>query len=195
MPGGWDFAAAVLGGALPEAAEAALREASELRGDRCAEEAALERAQVLAPGHPAVLIAWYRWHFYGNRFDAARGIAMHALESTARVLGLPEDWRQLPDRPLGGAEDDVATRFYLWILKGYAYLSLRLGEADVARDVLAKLRTLDPDDHVGAALLEAVRQRRERDADDVDDEPALPILGAAAWARVDDRARRGRARM
>jgi hypothetical protein len=111
----------------------------------------------------------------------------------------------VPERPLPGANDDVTTRFYLWVLKGYAYLSMRLDDPVEARDALAKLRALDPDDRVGGALLEAVRQRHERslartqlrDAlgvdipldqgldDSGDDEgPALPVFGAAAWARV-----------
>ena len=74
--------------------------------------------------------------------------------------------------------------------KGLAYLSLRLDDPLEARDALAKLRVLDPDDRVGAALLEALRQRRYRvgadggGAEDGDDGPALPVFGAAAWARV-----------
>jgi hypothetical protein len=93
----------------------------------------------------------------------------------------------VPERALPGALDDVTTRFYLWVLKGYAYLSLRLDDPVEARDALAKLRALDPDDRVGAALLEAVRQRQERGlggAGDEDQGPALPAFGAAAWTRV-----------
>jgi hypothetical protein len=65
----------------------------------------------------------------------------------------------VPRLPLAGARDEPVTRFYLFTLKGYAYLSLRLGDDTEARDALALLRHLDPDDRVGGALVEAVRQR------------------------------------
>lgn len=184
MDAGTEFDAAVLGQGLPAAAEQALRDAAAARDDAPRAMAALMRAGALAPEHPAVLIALYRHHFYGHQLRPARAVARQALVVAAQRLGLPALWRDVPDRPLPGARDDVTTRFYLWVLKGHAYLSLRLGDDDEARDALAKLRRLDPDDRVGAALLEAVRQRRQRGESD-DDGPALPVFGAAAWARVD----------
>lgn len=180
-----DFDDAVLGHGLPAAAERALMEAGAQRADPSAAMAALMRACSLAPEHPAVLIACYRHYFYGHRLRLARAVARKALVVGSRALALPAVWREVPDQPLPGAHDQPATRFYLWVLKGYAYLSMRLDDPVEARDALAKLRALDPDDRVGAALLEAVRQRHERgDADPDDDGPALPVFGAAAWARV-----------
>jgi hypothetical protein len=180
-----DFDAAVLGHGLPADAEAALLEAGRARGDAPRAMAALMRACSLAPEHPAVLIAFYRHYFYGHRLRLARGVARKALVSGARALGLPPLWREVPDLPLPGARDDVATRFYLWVLKGYAYLCLRLDDEAEARSALAKLRMLDPQDCVGGAVLEAVRLRRARQAVGLDDEddagPALAATGAAAW--------------
>jgi len=185
----FDFDDAVLGHGLPAEAEQALRDAGESRADPPRAMAALMRACAMAPDHPAVLIAFYRHYFYGHRLRLARHVARKALSVGAKALGLPLAWREVPERALPGAADDAATRFYLWVLKGYAYLSLRLDDAAEARDALMKLRALDPEDRVGGALLEAVRQRRQRrddDADgvDSDDGPALPVFGAAAWARV-----------
>jgi hypothetical protein len=146
---------------------------------------ALMRACALAPDHPAVLIAFYRHYFYAHRLRLARTVARKSLVVAARALGLPTAWRDVPDVALAGAGEHPSTRFYLWVLKGVAYLSLRLDDPVEARDALAKLRVLDPQDCVGAALLEAVRQRRCRDGEDADDDgPALPVFGAAAWARV-----------
>jgi hypothetical protein len=180
---GTDFDDAVLGQGLAPAVEQALREAGALRADPSLAMAALMRASALAPEHPAVLIAFYRHYFYSHRLRLARAVARKTLVVAARSLGLPPVWREVPAQPLDGARDDVSTRFYLWVLKGYAYLSLRLDDPIEARDALAKLRLLDPDDCVGAALLEAVRQRRDRGGDE-DEGPALPVFGAAAWARV-----------
>ena len=183
-----DFDDAVLGLGLPPEAEAALAEAGRLRSDPPLAMAALMRAKALAPEHPAVLIAFYRHHFYGHRLAAARDVARQALLVGAQQLGLPAVWREVPERALFGAKDDPATRFYLWVLKGYAYLSLRLDDGTEARDALAKLRHLDPEDCVGGALLEAVRQRNERGESEDGEGPALPAFGAAAWARVESSA-------
>lgn len=180
-----DFDAAVLGQGLSPAVEAALAEAGAQRSDPVRAMAALMRAQSLAPDHPAVLIAFYRHHFYGHRLPLARDVARRALVVGARALGLPPVWREVPKRALAGARHDAPTRFFLFVLKGYAYLSLRLDDAVEARDALALLRALDPDDRVGAALLEAVRQRALAAEGDVDDEPAdVQATGAAAWARL-----------
>jgi hypothetical protein len=186
---GQDFDDAVLGHGLAPAAEAALREAGLRRADPPAAMAALMRARALAPDHPAVLIAFYRHHFYGHQFAAARAVARHAMAVGAQALGLPTLWRDVPACALAGAAGDPGTRFYLFVLKGYAYLSLRLGDGTEARDALALLRHLDPNDHVGGAVLEAVRQRAAHDpgesaADDDEPGPALTASGAAAWAQV-----------
>ena len=181
-----DFDTAVLGLVLPPGVEAALAEAGRCRADPVAAMAALMRAQALAPGHPAVLIALYRHHFYGHRLHAARDVARQALLVGAQALRLPRVWRHVRPQPLPGARHEPAARFYLFVLKGYAYLSLRLGDEVEARDALALLRALDPDDCVGAALLEGVRLRAQRRDDDDEDDPAPlpPATGAAAWARA-----------
>lgn len=180
----FDFEAAVLGGSLPLLAEQALREASQCRSEPAAELAALMRAQTEAPDHPAVLIALYRYHFYAQRLQPARAVVRRALALTALALGLPEVWRDVPARALAGARDDPVARFYLFSLKGLAYLSLRLGDAADARDALTLLRALDPDDHVGGALLEGIRQRALAGEDDAAQQPTPAVFGAAAWARL-----------
>lgn len=182
-----DFDAAVLGLALPAELEAALREAGEHRADAPRAMAALMRAQALAPEHPAVLIALYRHHFYGHRLQATRHVARQALWVGAAALGLPRLWREVPHQPLPGARHEARTRFYLFVLKGYAYLSLRLGDAAEARDALALLRALDPQDCVGGALLEGVRQRAlapEPDDDEGNADRAAQAMavGAGGWA-------------
>ncbi|MEN9890452.1 MAG: hypothetical protein RLY78_747, partial [Pseudomonadota bacterium] len=142
-----DFDDAVLGTSMPPEVETALRAAGEHRGsDPTRAMALLMRAQTLVPEHPAVLIAFYRHHFYGHRLAAARDVARKALVVGARALGLPALWREVPPLPLAEARTDARSRFYLFTLKGYAYLSLRLGDDDEARDALAVLAALDPED-------------------------------------------------
>jgi hypothetical protein len=179
------FDDAVHGGRLAPDVERLLAEAGRLRAsDGAGAMLLLMRAQALAPRHPAVLIALYRHHFYGHRLRPARDVARQALLLGAQALGLPPLWHTVPPRPLAGARGDARTRFYLFALKGYAYLSLRLGDAGEAREALALLRALDPEDCVGGALLEAVRLRALRPDDDADDEPRQVVTGAAAWAQA-----------
>jgi hypothetical protein len=179
-----DFDAAVLGLALRPGVEDALREAGAHRGDAPRAMAALMRAQSLAPEHPAVLIALYRWHFYGHRPALARNVARRVLVAGAAALGLPAVWREVPREALPHARHDARTRFYLFALKGYAYLSLRLDDAIEARDALALLRALDPQDCVGGALLEGVRLAALHDDPDAEPAPHIAVTGAAAWARL-----------
>lgn len=186
MHGADGFDDAVLGQGLPPAAEQALAEAGSLRAsDAPGAMAALMRAQTLAPAHPAVLIAFYRHHFYGHRLAAARDVARRGLALGGVALGLPAAWRGVPDRPLHGAAGDARVRFYLFLLKGYAYLSLRMDDATEARDALAKLRALDPDNAVGGALLEAVRVRAlVGEAPEATQPVPWPANGAQAWAQA-----------
>ena len=177
-----DFDDAVLGRGLPALAQAALSEAGACRGDEVRAMAALMRARRLAPDHPAVLIALYRHHFYGHRWSIARDVARQAIHAGARALGLPTVWRSWVPRPLPDTATDPGVRFYLFALKGYAYLSLRLDDPIEAADTLALLRQLDPHDHVGASVLEVVRRRAgAADADDEDTDDASP--GAAPGPR------------
>ena len=51
-------------------------------------------------------------------------------------------------------------RFFLFTLKGYAYLHMRLGDLDEGRAAVDKLLELDPTDKIGAKLLMDILERR-----------------------------------
>lgn len=171
------FEEAILGAGLDPAVEALIDTAGRAGiGDEGAL-ALLLQARALAPGHPAPLIAHYRFYFYANRLADARRVALEAIALAAGPLGLPADWRQVvpatswgPERIAELRAHAVAPRFYLFALKGYAYLSLRLGEAEEGRAVLELLAALDPADSLGHRVLAAVQARGGRDVD-YDDEP------------------------
>lgn len=171
--GGADFDDEVFGHGLPDAAAACIRDAGPIRSaDPARALQLLLKARQLAPGHPATLIALYRFHFYGHRLAAARELALEALALVSRSLDLPVRWQEVAPQALAGARFDPATRFYLFALKGYAYLSLRLGDFAPAGEALELLRALDPEDRVGARLLATVMARGGRD--DEDEAPAPP---------------------
>jgi len=165
----------VFGHGLPEAARLCILDAGIVRSaEPLLALEFLRRARQIAPEHPATLIALYRFHFYGHQLREARAIAEQSLALGARSLGLPECWQDVPAVAMSGARYDASTRFYLFALKGYAYLSLRLGEPEVAAPALAMLHTLDPDDYVGGKLLTVVMARAGRDEDESDDHEESP---------------------
>ena len=58
-----------------------------------------------------------------------------------------------------------APRFYLFSLKAYGYLLMRLGRVDEGEAVMTQVMMLDPADRVGAAGLLDVSRRRGREDD------------------------------
>lgn len=168
-----DFVDEIFGRGLDPAVAALIAEAGALRGSH--PERALQRlqeARTLAPSHPAPLIGLYRFHFYGHRLADAREIAEQALKLGAGMLGLPDDWRCVPLAALPNARHDAVTRFYLFALKGLAYLSLRLDDRGTAVAALDCLQALDPGDDVGGRLLNDVLAREGLDEDDDVEVPA-----------------------
>ena len=170
------FASQATGADLPPEVEALIRRAGLVRDQEAQALELLEQARERAPSHPVPLIALYRFHFYGHRLDQARTVAVQALELARGALGPGLSERQ-PDAE--AARADAALRFYLFTLKGLAYLNLRQGDVAPARAALTELNRLDPNDEVGAALLQHVLARAER-GDSQQDEEGAPYP-ARGW--------------
>ena len=151
---------ACLGGGLPHEAEEHLRLAGIAYSNDEVAEAHLKRASVAAPGHAAVLIGRYRFYFYKGRLNDALEVAKECLVKAARDNGLGDDWREVrrKDADFGNFES-ILPRFYLFTLKAYGYLNMRLGELDEGREVIIKLLELDPGDKIGAKVLLNVLNR------------------------------------
>jgi len=161
------IADALLGRDLPAAAEAELRLAGLAYLSDAEAERHLFRARALAPDHPAVLIGFYRFYFYKNRLEEALVIARLCLLQAARDNALDPDWRRVEaDDADFGSYDAVLPRFYLFTLKAYAYLKLRLGHLEEGRDAAFKTVALDPTDKVGAGVLLDVLGRIGKGDDD-----------------------------
>jgi tetratricopeptide (TPR) repeat protein len=157
----------LLGQGLPAAAEHHLRLAGlSYQHDQLAEQH-LHEAHALAPRHAAVLIGLYRFYFYKGRLAEALEVARVCLDKAARENGFDLDW-WLVER--GDADfsgwDAVLPRFYLFTLKAYAYLNMRLGNEAEAHLVLLKMLDLEPSDKLGARVLLNVLDRKGRDDDE-----------------------------
>ena len=157
---------ALLGRGLPTEAEHHLWEAGlSYHLDEIAE-LHLREAEALAPGHAAVLIGLYRFYFYKGRLAEALDVARRCLLKAAQENSLPADWRQVraEDAEFGRYEN-ILPRFFLFSLKGYAYLQMRLGDTEEGRLAVQKLLELDPSDKIGAKVLLRVLERMGQDDD------------------------------
>ena len=124
----------------------------------------MREAEALAPGHAAVLIGLYRFYFYKGRLAEALDVARRCLAKAAEESNLPADWRQVQAGDAGfGCYENILPRFFLFSLKGYAYLQMRLGETEEGRLAVQKLLELDPTDKIGAKVLMGVLDRMGQD--------------------------------
>ena len=60
----------------------------------------------------------------------------------------------------------AAPRFYLFTLKGCAYLNMRLGDLEQGAALVAKLMALDPGNKLGGAVLQGILDRVGQSDDD-----------------------------
>jgi tetratricopeptide (TPR) repeat protein len=154
------FASAIFGAGLPAEAEKFLERASDAYADSTVAEEYLRKAEELAPDHAAVLIGFYRFYFYKGRLREALDIADRCLEKAARENNIPSDWRRVAaGDAVFNRYEEVLPRFFLFTLKGYAYLQMRLGALDESRAAIMKLLELDPSDKIGAKVLLSVLDR------------------------------------
>jgi tetratricopeptide (TPR) repeat protein len=155
------------GETLPPSAEHCLHMAAKSYGDDIEAERYLHQALAMAPEHAAVYIAFYRFYFYRNRVRQALPYAELCLGLAARALKLNHDWRQVQREDASfGDYAAFAPRFFLFSLKAWGYLKLRLGELEDGRLAVEKVTQLDPADKVGAAVLLDVLNRMGQDDDD-----------------------------
>jgi len=153
------FAEGALGGGLTPEVSGLISQAGLLHHLPAQALSLLEQARAAAPRHPAPLIALYRFHFYAHAWEKARAVGEDALAVARTALG-PNFGDQPPND--AATRHDAAVRFYLFTLKGLAYLNMRLDAMDEAKILLNELRRLDPQDHIGGALLFHVLTRHER---------------------------------
>lgn len=154
------------GESMSPSAAHCLQMAAKSYGDDLEAEKYLHQALALAPQHAAVYIAFYRFYFYRNRVRQALPYAELCLGLAARAMNLNHDWRQV--RREDADFDNFAAfvpRFFLFSLKAWGYLKLRLGELEEGRQAVEKVIQLDPADRVGAAVLLDVLNRMGKDDD------------------------------
>lgn len=157
------------GGDLSAAAERALHVAAAAWDDPPAAEAALDAAEALAPGHRAVLLARYKYHFYRTELAAAAPYALACVRDSARALNLPADWRDVRPGDARFDEIEAEPRFFLFALKAYGYVCVRSGAVEEGKAALAQVIALDPTDATATRRLLALVEAGPGDEDDDED--------------------------
>ncbi len=173
-PAGWvsdlteeERVAECLGLGLPAEAEEHLRLAGQNYHRDEAALAHLQAAWDLAPGHAAVYIGQYRFYFYKNRLAEALAVGTECLAKAAADNGMSPNWRDAkPEDADFSNFAAVLPRFFLFTLKGYAYLQMRLGNLQEGRAAVEKLLELDSTDKVGARVLLDVLERQAHGDED-----------------------------
>ncbi|WFU45235.1 hypothetical protein QA640_36420 [Bradyrhizobium sp. CB82] len=156
----------LLGHGLPSEAEHHLWEASLFYHLDEVAEGHLRQAEALAPEHAAVLIGLFRFYFYKARLAEALEVAQRCIIKAAEVNNLSSDWRLVRAGDAAfGCYENTLPRFFLFSLKGYAYLQMRLGRTEEGRIAIQKLLELDPTDKIGAKVLLRVLEHMGQDDD------------------------------
>ncbi len=165
--GGIQDVEVLLGAGLPLEAKRCLDEAATVYADGDRALGLLREAEVIAPAHPAVLIGLYRFYFYKGRLAECLEVCLVCLAEAQHYNNLPDDWRQVQSGDADFCSYEMMPRFFLFVLKGYAYLHMRLGNLEEGLAATMKLLELDATDKIGATLLLEVYQRKkEKDDDD-----------------------------
>jgi hypothetical protein len=144
------------GGIVPPEVDLRLTMAAATYRDAQAAEVLLLDAQALDPTCLPVYFALYKFYFYRSRLAEAERITLQALVAAARLAGFSEDWHRITPDTADWAATDEPQHFYLFSLKALAFIRLRLGRADEARAILAKLAEIDPTDMVGASVIRSL---------------------------------------
>jgi hypothetical protein len=97
----------------------------------------------------------YKFHASRGELELAEEVACKALAVAAQQASLARDWRTVQPDDADFSTPDPA-RFWLFTLKALAFISVRRGEHAVARELVGKLRALDPEDRLGFGVVEAL---------------------------------------
>ena len=154
-------------GPLSSRAEELLRAAGRWGRAEAPAEALLREAVETEPEHIAVLIGNYRFAFYSGKLAEARDWALACLAAVAAKAGYPKEWSMVsPSRREERAREDPLFRLYLFALKAYGYLEIRLGEREKGLAALLKLEELDPKGLLRGGDLRRIVERGGAEEDD-----------------------------
>lgn len=131
-----------------------LQRAASSVSDRAESIRALDAARSCAPGRLEVLVALYKFHFYQGNIEQARELIEETLTLAAEQGGFSADWSVLTPDAAAWHEPRGPGLVFVHSLKAMAFLNLRENDRSGAANVLGALRRLDPDNEVGADVIQ-----------------------------------------
>ena len=141
-------------GDVPEAIDALLQQGvAAYRTDHGRADSLFRQALAAAPHLHPTYFCLYKIHTYQGNLDQAEAAAEDGMREAAAQAGWPADWRTW--QPQAAAPDD-AGRFALYTLKALAFIRLRQDALPEAREILKKLKILDPSGAVGWPVVAAL---------------------------------------
>jgi len=143
-------------GDLPDAVNALLQQGvAAYRHDRFRADQLFRQALASAPHELPTYFCLYKIHTYQGNLEEAQAAAESGLREAARQAGWNPDWRQWQPQP---ALPEGAGRFALYTLKALAFIHLRQDNRQQAKQILERLRQLDPAGAVGWPVVAALEQ-------------------------------------
>jgi tetratricopeptide (TPR) repeat protein len=118
-------------------------------------ESLLLRAMNAEPDCLHVYYTLYKLYATRNRLGDAEKTALMALDVAARQANISAEWSDLTKDACDWAKVNSPQHFYLFSLKALAFIRLRQQRVEDAKCILAKLHEIDPNDSVGASVIEA----------------------------------------
>lgn len=115
----------------------------------------LRTAALSAPGDLPVYYLLYKLHASLGELAPALEAATQGLAVAAQAAGLPTDWTLVQPGDADFGQPGPA-RFWLFTLKAIAFIRLRQGQPDITRGLLHQIQRLDPQDLVGASVIDAL---------------------------------------
>lgn len=138
---------------IPAEVNACLQEAVACANDFERARELFYRARDMQPDQLEIYIALYKYFFYRGHIEEAREVVLDALQQSSTRGGFSADWTTLEADSTDWAQHDGPARVFLYSMKAYAFINLRLGNNELANQVLTKLQQLDGDDLVGASVI------------------------------------------
>ena len=143
---------------IPLALQQLLREPLNIADDWQRTEELLLAAKKVLPEQLEISMALYKMYAYSNRFDESLVMIDQVLQQAASGAGFEPDWHQLTPTDVETSPPDRLTRYYLYSMKAWGFVNLRMGNIDEAIAVLEKLLQLDPGDEVGGSVVYSIAE-------------------------------------
>ena len=138
---------------LDPRAERALRAAGQAFSRDAEAEQWLGQAAEIAPGHPAVLLAYYRYHLYKHRYPEAERFARQLMAGASHDLGLPRSLLDTQPTHADFTASDPRIRFWLYGMQALGWVVIRDGRLEEGKALMRKVVELDPSDQTKTKVL------------------------------------------